>query len=52
MIHSSGRSLTLACAAVSVAAALPARAQDNAQDVAALRGEVADLKATVEALKA
>lgn len=52
MIHSSGRSLALACAAVSVAAALPARAQDNAQDVAALRGEVADLKATVEALKA
>ena len=51
MIHSSGRSLALACAAASAAVALPAKAQDNA-DVASLRGEVADLKATVEALKA
>lgn len=51
MIHSSGRSLALACAAASAAVALPAKAQDNA-DIASLRGEVADLKATVEALKA
>lgn len=52
MIHSSGRSLALACAAASATVALPAEAQDSAQDVAALRGEVADLKATVDALKA
>ena len=50
MAHSSGRSLALACAAASAAVALPAKAQDS--DVAALRGEVADLKATVDALKA
>ena len=51
MLQSSGRHLVLAGALACAVAPSPGAAQDDGSQVTALRGEVADLKATVDLLR-